>query len=84
MAKKLKLWNGRGHGKDYNAGSFYVAAYSVKQAAEIISAFSNRYLTSWEINTYYSNCWGTPINGITPNEPCLYGSKRHEKPIRLI
>lgn len=34
--KKLKIWNGRGHRK-YEKYHIYVAAYSIKQATELIN-----------------------------------------------
>lgn len=84
MNKKLKFWNGRGHGKTYGrGGSFYVAAYSVKEAVEIINSFENIHVSANEINHYYSKCWGNPMDGINPTEPCLYAQKRYETPILI-
>lgn len=69
--KALKLWNGRGHGK-YAKDHISVAAYSKKQAAEIISIACESYVTVNEITHYYSNCWGNNMNGIKPAQPCVY------------
>ncbi len=79
MAKTLKIWNGRGHGNKYGRGHIYVAAYSQKQAAELVSkaCFGDEYgdvVNVNEIRNYYSNCWGNSMDGITPTEPCVYVS----------
>jgi hypothetical protein len=82
MAKQLKIWNGRGHGKTYGKGHIYVAAYSRKQAAELVSraCYGNDYpnnISISEIKVYYSaDCWGNPMNGIIPTEPCVYASTK--------
>jgi hypothetical protein len=76
MAKKLKLWNGRGHGK-YDRGHISVAAYSQKQAAELVSIacfgveHSNMVSVN-EIRKYYNNRWGDGMSNIEPSEPCVY------------
>jgi hypothetical protein len=83
MAKQLKIWNGRGHGKTYGRGHIYVAAYSRKQAAELVSraCFGDErpdIVSSNEIKVYYSaDCWGNPMDGIVPTEPCVYATKEH-------
>ena len=70
MAKQLKLWNGRGH--------IYVAAYTQKQAAELVSRASYgdehpNLISTNEIKDYYSfGSWGNSMNGIIPTEPCVY------------
>jgi len=85
--RTLKIWNGRGHG-DYTNYNLFVAAYSVKQAAEIIGMACGL-MTSIgvsEINNYYSKgCWGVTMRDITPTEPCVYAEKRYvnEKPIKI-
>lgn len=85
MAKQLKKWNGRAQGN--LRGHFYVAAYSQKQAAELISKAGGSHgrVTLTEIRDYYSpSGWGTPMNGIEPTEPCVYHSPQHEKPKRIL
>ncbi len=82
MAKKLKIWNGRGHGRTYGRGHIYVAAYSQKQAAELVSRACYGddcpdNISTNEIRNYYSDCWGNSMNGIEPTEPCVYASKEH-------
>ena len=93
MAKQLKKWNGRAHGSKYKRGYVYVAAYSQKQAAELVSkaCFGEEHpdlVSATEIRTYYnSGAWGNAMNGIEPTEPCVYIQKEHfsgEKPIRII
>lgn len=89
MAKALKIWNGRGHGK-FNHGHFYVAAYTKKEACELISIAAGR--ENWpislhELNTYYSEgAWGNQMDGIIPTEPCLYATENfHDNnPIKII
>lgn len=71
MAKTLKKWNGRGHGK-YNRQHIYIAAYTQKQAAEILSTITHGNGMLSEIRNYYSQCWGIAMDGIEPTEPCLY------------
>jgi len=72
MAKKLKLWNGRGHGYVYGKYSLSVAAYSQKQAAELINQACNvKYVNTSEIRDFYSSCWGNSMQGIEPTEPCV-------------
>jgi hypothetical protein len=58
MAKQLKYWNGRGCGKYFRTHNINVAAYSKKQAAEIITIATNGYCTVSEITVYFFNCWG--------------------------
>lgn len=71
MAKQLKLWNGRGHGK-YNKRHINVAAYSQKQAAELVAQACATYISIGEIREFYSQCWGNSMKGITPTIPCVY------------
>lgn len=85
--KQLKKWNGRGHGRDYNKGTFNVAAYSKKQAALLISQVNGcSYVTVSEITNYYHNCWGNDMDGIEPTEPCVYYTtySSKDKPLKLI
>ena len=86
MAKTLKIWNGRGHGK-YNSAHFYVAAYSNKEACELIGKASgySHPVGIRELTVYYSkNCWGTSMNGIPPTEPCVYVQLHNETPTRVV
>lgn len=74
----LKIWNGRSHGGKYRNHCVYVAATSMKQAAELVSKacygveFTDRISPS-EISKYFSKgSWGNRMNGIKPDEPCVY------------
>lgn len=83
---KLKKFNGRGHG-DYKKGHIYVAAYSQKQAADLIGkATGVKNVSVSEISDYYSKgSWGSRMNGIEPTEPCLYASKHYsDQPVRIL
>jgi hypothetical protein len=69
--KKLKYWNGRG----VRNGHFYIAAYSQKQAAELLGkvfGFSRGMLP--EIRNYFSPCWGNQMKDIKPEVPSIYYS----------
>lgn len=91
--KTLKIWNGRTHGHIYRRHHVYVAAYSIKQAAELVSmaCFGEDHkdlVSTSEINHYYSKgCWGNVMNGIIPEEPCVYmcdESYSNNKPFRVV
>lgn len=74
--KTLKKWNGRGH-RELTRHHIYVAAYSQKQAAELVGkacGFSGT-IGITEIREYYSPCWGIPMKGIEPTDPCVYAEK---------
>lgn len=76
--KVLKIWNGRVHGFKYKHHHVYVAAYSMKQAAELVSmaCFGNEHtdvVGISEIRNYYKkDCWGNKMVGIEATEPCVY------------
>ncbi len=82
--RKLKVWNGRGHGK-YDRKHISVAAYSKKQAAEIIEIACSSPVSVNEINVYYSPCWGNSMIDIVPVEPCVYIEDHYGKttPVRV-
>jgi hypothetical protein len=85
MPRQLKIWNGRGCGDgEFQNGHLYVAAYSVKEAVNIINTTLNAMITVYEIKNYYADCWGDTMKNITPKKPCLYATKKHfGKPIKL-
>jgi len=71
MSKTLKKWNGRASG--HKRGTFYVAAYTQKQAAELISRAAgyrdgDMRCALGEIQSYYSPVWGNPMDGIEPTD----------------
>lgn len=82
--KKLRIWNGRGHGR---YSYFYVAAYSRAEAARLIAqaaGYANRGFEQ-EVKDYYSETWGTPMKGIIPTEPCVYAQlTENDKPQKVI
>jgi hypothetical protein len=85
MAKQLKLWNGRGQGSKYLRGTFYIAAYTQKQAAEIASIAGmgrpDRVSTN-EIREYFhQGQWGNTMSHITPTEPCVYFHQHNSTPL---
>lgn len=91
--KTLKIWNGRSSGSKYNRHHVYVAAYSTKQAAELVSLACfgvgrKDLIPVREINVYYSKgAWGDTMNGIIAEEPCVYMCDErspNNKPFRVI
>jgi hypothetical protein len=97
MPRKLKIWNGRGHG-EYDRGHFYVAAHTKKTAARMLALLvhpalkdrpadlefhTNRLIR--EMSVYYSaGVWGTPMAGVTP-EPGVWASRdMWDKPVRVL
>lgn len=86
MARLLKKWNGRIwlNGKQ---GHCSIAAYSQKQAAELLEKASGYNGTLGEIRIYFSKTWGNNMNGIEPTEPCLYYNSKswdNEPPKRIL
>jgi hypothetical protein len=91
--KTLKIWNGRSHGNKYHEHHAYVAAYSMKQAHELLSVVffgegHHNLLSHSEIKNYYSECWENAMNGIERTEPCVYLCDEtkgiNSKPFRVI
>lgn len=89
---RLKLFNGRSHGSKYKRHHVYVAATSMKDAARLVSmaCFDGRedIMPVSEIRIYYSKgSWGTKMQGIEANEPCVYmcdESDVSNKPFRVV
>lgn len=81
--RKLKLFNGR----DWHCkgGHLYVAAYSIKDCAELASAayrlimgYPERLdimsVTVNEVNKYWhKDCWGTSMVGVVPERGVWWG-----------
>lgn len=94
--KPLKIWNGRGHGRDYDRGHFYVCATSRLHAARLIATASgydgqtdSRAIGQMdrELRDYYSEgCWGIAMEGITPDVGvwATKTSQHGEKPVRIV
>ena len=91
MGIKLKLWNGIGVGK-YRKGYMYVAAFTQKHAAELISLAAygednSDVVKPKDVKTYFHHgTWGNTMNHITPTEPCVYVTDNimDENPKRII
>jgi len=98
MAKKLKIWNGKGWGRtrydkdgeklptpieDY-CEHVYVCAYSKTEAVRIYNEVSRGSITVSEVNNYWSaDCWGNQMEGIEP-ELGVWGTQGfYDKPVRL-
>lgn len=91
---KLKIWNGRCHGHKYGRHYHaYVAAYSMNQAAEMLSiAFhgsehKNLISTNEISNYYHKGAWGNKMDGIEATEPCVYLCDERlseNKPFRVV
>ena len=92
--KVLKIWNGRIHGTKYTHHHVYVAAYSIKQAAQLVSmaCYGSEHtdiIGASEIGNYYNkDAWGNTMVGITAKEPCVYMCKESgggdNKPFKVI
>lgn len=80
--KKIKIWNGRAQGN--HKGEAFVAAYTQKQAAELLGTAFKTLVSTNEIRVYFSPCWGDPMKDIIPTEPCVYHSINWEKPKRIL
>lgn len=89
--KKLKLWNGAGHGK-VEGKHLYIAAYNQKHAAELASLAQTNGRNSsrvsiYELKNYYSaGTWGYVMRDISPSEPCVYAADNYstEAPVRIL
>lgn len=59
--KTLKLWNGRW----FKYQHLYIAAYSQKDAvAAVAEVFPDARFTLYELQVYFSCCWGDSMAGI--------------------
>lgn len=84
MSKVLKYWNGPGHGI-YRKAHINVAAYSQRQAAELVAKACETNISLGDIKIYYSPCWGNSMDGITPEGPSVYVEESFSrKPIKKI
>jgi hypothetical protein len=92
--KTLKKWNGRGTHKRRN-GTFFIAAYTLKQAAIIYnhatlqkdSVIDDFFIgrATREIKNYFSDSgWGDPMKGIVPDCPCIYFREGYSGTPKLI
>lgn len=99
MAKKLKIWNGRGWGgyrydKDGNkmydptgikhCDHAYVCAHSQAEAVRIINEARGGWgMTVSELRNYWSDCWGNSMEGIEPELGVWTTQKYNDKPKRI-
>ena len=76
--------------------ALHVAAYSRREAATIIAEsekgfrklnyeVTNREIGQWdrELQTYFSDCWGKAMDGITPEKGVWYTDRWDSKPKRI-
>lgn len=85
--KKLKLFNGRDW--ECRGGHLYVAAYSVRDAAELSSAAYRKTIgledrldivktSISEVNVYWhKGCWGSSMEGINPERGVWWVRKNY-------
>lgn len=83
--KKLKLWNGRGHG-DYKRGVLYVCAKSYADAERLMQqALNSKMRFQTELKIYYAKgCWGDSMRGIEPERGVWAQKDRRSPIVRLI
>lgn len=98
--KTLKLWNGRGYccqthndprwktvGQNGNVHVF-IAAHSMADAIRLVEAYTGYEHSSSiasEIRVYFGkNCWGTSMDGITPERGIWIKFHENEAPIKVI
>lgn len=96
MSKKLKLWNGRSYSchkhddprwEEVRTGHIYIAAYNRADAARVMGEYLGRIPrgADHEIKTYFSECWGNPMDGIEPERGMwiAFGESWKVKPVRV-
>ena len=74
MARKLRIWNGRGDYAKFD-GHFYVCAPTKKMAVELLKQAGHLFINMREFTTYYSECWGIHMEGVTPEIGVWYDGK---------
>jgi len=82
-AKTLRLWNGRWQDR----GHVYVAAYTRAEAGRLLVQAAGREIPAIdrEIREYFSECWGNPMEGITPERGVwVQTGLRISKPVRVV
>jgi len=77
--KPVKVWNGRGDYRELD-GHLYVGARTKKEACSLVTrAGYFPKLSMNEFTTYWSPCWGNPMEGITPEVGVWFTSKAEER-----
>lgn len=82
---QLKLWNGRAIdvlGNTRQSMHIYVAAHSIADLQRLCKELGLNVPSRHEIKTYWSNCWGNPMDGITAERGVWVGG-RTQPPRRL-
>jgi hypothetical protein len=97
MAKKLKIWNGRGwgrsnYGRDGDklptsfyqfADHIYVCAHSKAEAIRMVNDCGTGHISISEVNNYWSSCWGTSMKDIEPELGIWATQKGNDKPVKI-
>jgi len=83
--KKLRIFNGRGHGK-HDRAHFYIAAHSIKDCARLLmEAGGFNRLPVHEVNVFYAkDCWGNSMSEIVPERGVWVCATYNSKPERVI
>ena len=96
MARKLKVWNGRGYcanasDRDERWKSckrndplhINICAHSREDARKVIEEYCGKLPSVAELRDYFSPCWGNSMNGITP-ERGLWIEFEMNKPVKVV
>jgi hypothetical protein len=86
MQKQLKFWNGRAAGIG-KKGSLYIAAYTKKQAAELMNTAGGGTNLSFihELTHYFSPMWGNFKEEVKPpTRPCVYWRETYGSKPKLL
>lgn len=89
MARKLKIWNGRGSSIGYGEGRmtfehFYYCAYSQRDLLDLCEDAGVPMDMSEMRNYLNTGCWGNPMDGIEPVRG-IWGQVTHgSEPERII
>lgn len=82
--KTLKVWNGRWQDNSRGQLHFYVCAYSMKDAIDMMNEYKGyKYMTRYEANLYWSECWGDSMEGIKQEKGLWIQKDRFSKPERV-
>ncbi len=98
MTKPIKLYNGRGwiaaqgpddrwSRRDPGSVHVYIAAYSQRDALRVVAEYvgcDSTRVSLNELRHYFSQCWGDPMDGITPERGLWIQWDRNSKPERVL
>jgi hypothetical protein len=87
----MKTYNGRGHehrdekGEWHRTEHVYIGAESKADAVRVMHEHGFVRFTLHELNCYFANCWGRPMDGVCPERGVWITRHRHytETPRRL-